>query len=619
MQTDVLERWQAQCGSFFDGLSLVAVEEIYWPIHRYLLTANLRQTTGLDALEEGLLRLVEAGVSSVNELTQLLGCSRAYVETMGRYLKAGVTPYVNDVGETWSPTPATKAAIAAGERTILVPEDRDLLRDGLFGFWLSHGDAKFKMTENPNSATSPSRWLGTLVEAEVEEQELSDKCRLALSTFDTDVEVHSYDEVRSGGLAWAALRLLYFQSADQKVGRVLLLNPESEDRPLDDLSFQFEQQLRTGNIPLYFPDDLLRTGSSFWESLATPVTGFSARETTALIENDLAETRQELNTFKTKHDNSETAAEFSRRFADALRTAQQTNSGEALLAVFDALTELLRWLSFRGSLSAENCSHLDHLRRLRANGIIAPDQCDRLTDIARTVDLSIGSSSTSDSDRKHISDRLVALLNLMSSELGLVHRRSATQEGENKEVIRRYEETIAKRDAERQQLLDKIDAMPTSQLLECREHPPLLGQALREAKQTLILISPWVKMRVLRPLLPELDGLLARGCEVWIGYGMPKSKHHQNSSDADAIRALQERQQTGMLYLVEMVTHEKVLIVDDLLFVNSSFNWLSYTGGDGRRETGTVLRGRLSHIRDRFLTDMRKKMSTQQYSNAEPN
>src|SRR5438445_1090885 len=206
MQTDVLERWQAQCGSFFDGLSLVAVEEIYWPIHRYLLTANLRQTTGLDALEEGLLRLVEAGVSSVNELTQLLGCSRAYVETLGRYLNAGVTPYVNDVGETWSPTPATKAASAAGERTILVPEDRDLLRDGLFGFWLSHGDAKFKMTENPNSATSPSRWLGTLVEAEVEEQELSDKCRLALSAFDTDVEVHSYDEVRSGGLASAALR-----------------------------------------------------------------------------------------------------------------------------------------------------------------------------------------------------------------------------------------------------------------------------------------------------------------------------------------------------------------------------------------------------------------------------
>ncbi len=153
-----------------------------------------------------------------------------------------------------------------------------------------------------------------------------------------------------------------------------------------------------------------------------------------------------------------------------------------------------------------------------------------------------------------------------------------------------------------------MDALPTSQLLDCREHPLLLGEALREAKQTLIVISPWVKMRVLRPLLRELDRLLARGCEVRIGYGMPKNRHHQNSSDADAVKALQDRQQTGMLHLVEMVTHEKVLIVDDLLFVNSSFNWLSYTGGDGRRETGTVLRGRLSHIRDRLLTDMRKKI-----------
>ena len=76
---------------------------------------------------------------------------------------------------------------------------------------------------------------------------------------------------------------------------------------------------------------------------------------------------------------------------------------------------------------------------------------------------------------------------------------------------------------------------------------------------------------------------------------MPKSRHHQDASDIDAIRALQEREKSGLLHLVEMVTHEKVLIVDDLLFANSSFNWLSYTGGDGRRETGTVLQGTLPH------------------------
>ena len=114
-------------------------------------------------------------------------------------------------------------------------------------------------------------------------------------------------------------------------------------------------------------------------------------------------------------------------------------------------------------------------------------------------------------------------------------------------------------------------------------------------------------MPVLRPLLPALDDLLARGCEVWIGYGMPKNKHHQDRTDLSALSALRERESTGLLHLVEMATHEKILVVDDLLFVNSSFNWLSFTGGDGRRETGTVLRGRLSHIRDRFLTDMRKK------------
>jgi hypothetical protein len=514
MQTDGLKRWQAQYDSFFDGLSLAAVDDVYWPIYEYTLTANLRQTTGLDALEEGLLRLVEAGICSVDELARLLGCSRAYVETMGRYLRSGITPYIKVVGETWSATPATKDAIAARERTILVPEDHDLLRDGLFGFWLSRGDERFTITKNPSSETSPSHWLGPLVERDIGEQEFGDSCRLTLRTFGADAEVHSYHASRSGNLGWVALRLLYFQSADKKVGRVLLLNPESEDRPLDELSFQFEQQLRTGEVPLYFPDDSLKTGSSFWESLATSAVGFSTRESVTLIENDLNETRQELQIFKAKHQNSETARDSSGRFADALRIVEQTNSDG-----------------------------------------------------------------------------------------------NSPQERENEDVICKYEEAIAVRDVELQRLLDKIAILPTSQLLESREHPPLLRQAIREAKQSLIVISPWIKMIVLRPLLPELDALLARGCEVWIGYGMPKNKRHQDASDPDAIRALQERERSGMLHLVEMITHEKVLIVDDLLFAISSFNWLSFRGGDGRRESGILLRGRLSQMRDRFLTDMRKKSS----------
>jgi hypothetical protein len=514
MQTDGLKQWQVQYESFFDGLSLVGVDDVYWPIYEYTLTANLRQTTGLDALEEGLLRFVEASISSVDELARLLGCSRAYVETMGRYLSTGITPYIKVVGETWSPTPVTKAAIAARERTILVPEDRDLLRDGLFGFWLSHGDERFTITENPSSEPSPSRWLGTLVERDIGEQEFGDSCRLTLPAFGRDVEVHSYHASRSGNLGWVSLRLLYFQSTDKKVGRVLLLNPESEDRPLDELSFQFEQQLRAGEIPLYFPDDSLKTGSSFWESFATSAVGFSTRENVTVIENDLDEVRQKLRTCKAKCPNSETTTDSSRQFADAVRIGEQTNS---------------------------------------------------------------------DGD--------------------------SPQERENEDLIRKYEAAIAIRDIERQQLQEDLDGMPTSQLLESREHPPLLRQAIRESKQSLIVISPWIRMIVLRPLLPELDALLARGCEVWIGYGMPKNRRHQDASDPDAIRALQERERSGMLHLVEMITHEKVLIVDDVLFAISSFNWLSFKGGDGRRESGILLRGRLSQMRDRFLTDMRKKSS----------
>ena len=483
----------------FEGLDLAAVEDIYWPVYRQVLTTNLRQTTGLDALEEGLLRLVEAGVSSSNELSRLLGCSQAYVDTMAQYLKVGVTPYIKVVGETWSPTPATATAIAAGERIVLIAEDRDLLRDGLFGFWLSHGDEQFKVVESPTSEISPSRWLGTLVEPDTGQQEFEDVCRTALSRFGEDVEVHSYSVPRSGVLGWVALRLLYFQSSDKKVGRILLLNPDSEDRPLDDLSFQFEQQLREGRIPLYFPDDSLGTGTSFWESLRTPIEGFVTRESLSLIENDLDETRQELLTFKTKHEDIEKATECNKRFLDALRIAKQTDSGESLLAVFDALTELLKWLLTRASLATEKASHFDALEQLKEKAIIAGDQCDRLGDIARTLEASISSSTTNDADRKLTSDRLAALLQIMSRELGLASGDYSTQLRENEEVLRKYEEAITVRDAERQQLLDKIAVMPTSELIESREHPPLLAQALKDAKQTLVVISPWIKIRVLRP------------------------------------------------------------------------------------------------------------------------
>lgn len=608
MQSDVSEQWREQYSSFFEGLTLSAVEEINWPVHRLTLTAHLRQSAELDALEEGLLRLVDAGIDSPDDLSTLLGCSSAYVETMGRYLQTGVTPYVSVADGKWTPTSATKTSIAARERIILVSEERDLLRDGLFGFWLTHGDTRFRVTEAPNSERSPSRWLGTLVNPEIATEDLQDTCQRALDTFGPDVEIHSYDEPQSLGLAWVLVRLLYFQSEDRKTGRVLLVNPESENQPLDDLSYQFEQMLRNRSVPLYFPDDALGTASAFWDSLKQPMVGYSVRENLALVENDLKETRQELDVLMVGRGKSEQSALAEKLFRENLALEQRISSGEALIAVDDAVTALLNWLNCRLPSPTNVKTQSGLLNYLRDGKALAKDQHERLQHIVLTLEQNIDKAAN-DAERKQTADRLGALLALMANELGLGH----TEEGEatkDTERIKRYEEAIAERDAVHQQLLDRIAEMPTSELIESKEHPPLLARALKEADKSLIVISPWIKMRVLRPLLPAIDGLLARGCEIWIGYGMPKSRHHQDTSDPDAIASLRERERAGLLHLVQLTTHEKVLILDDRLFVSSSFNWLSYTGGDGRRETGTVLRGRVSHMRDRFLKDMKNIAST---------
>jgi hypothetical protein len=179
-------------------------------------------------------------------------------------------------------------------------------------------------------------------------------------------------------------------------------------------------------------------------------------------------------------------------------------------------------------------------------------------------------------------------------------------ESDSLEAAARLQEALKNYETEIDDLRHALANAPVTRHLETKDHPPLLKEAFQSARKTIVLISPWIKMRILRPLLPQLDDALARGCEVWIGYGMPPSTTHKDNSDADAITALKQRESVG-LRLVDMWTHEKVLVVDDELYVNTSFNWLSYSGGDGRRESGLLQRGGVRPFRERFLADLERR------------
>ncbi|MGI4829198.1 MAG: hypothetical protein ACRYFU_13545 [Janthinobacterium lividum] len=147
-----------------------------------------------------------------------------------------------------------------------------------------------------------------------------------------------------------------------------------------------------------------------------------------------------------------------------------------------------------------------------------------------------------------------------------------------------------------------LDSIPRTQHIESSQHPGILLQAIDDARTVLILICPWIRMSVLRPLLPRLDRAMERGCLIYIGYGMPKSPYHPDNSDEEALVELRKREKCGMLRLRHISTHEKVIVQDDQRFVTSSFNFLSYTGGDKRRESGTLWLGNVGTYRDKFLS-----------------
>lgn len=164
------------------------------------------------------------------------------------------------------------------------------------------------------------------------------------------------------------------------------------------------------------------------------------------------------------------------------------------------------------------------------------------------------------------------------------------------------QEAVSLAEAKIASLEKQLASVPRIEHLEASQHPAVLRTAIRQSKSLLILICPWIRIKVLRPLLPDIDAAIRRGVHILIGYGMPKSSFHPDKTDDEALDELRQRQSGQQLWLVHLGTHEKVIVQDDQIFVNSSFNFFSYTGGDGRRESGTLQHGGVGPFRDKFIS-----------------
>lgn len=150
---------------------------------------------------------------------------------------------------------------------------------------------------------------------------------------------------------------------------------------------------------------------------------------------------------------------------------------------------------------------------------------------------------------------------------------------------------MANQDAEKSEIEKRLDEL-TFRVIRCWQHPGLLWTALKEATKRIVIVSPWIRDKVVnRDFLNRLEQRLKAGVDVHIGYGLSDEKRDPISRDAKkALESLARNYPNFRLkYLGN--THRKLLICDDKFAVSTSFNWLSF-GGDpampARDEQGTL-------------------------------
>ncbi len=149
----------------------------------------------------------------------------------------------------------------------------------------------------------------------------------------------------------------------------------------------------------------------------------------------------------------------------------------------------------------------------------------------------------------------------------------------------------------------------TLESLLCHRHPEILRNALRDARQRLLIISPWIRHHVVDPpFLRDLEAALVRGVLVHIGYGIDEGDVRRPGAPAAAgqnkpaitpqakraLDALAKRfRNFHFVYIGN--THRKLLVCDHEFSVVTSFNWLSFRGDSRdkpRDEFGQLVRKR---------------------------
>ncbi|TQR59585.1 phospholipase D-like domain-containing protein [Campylobacter troglodytis] len=126
-----------------------------------------------------------------------------------------------------------------------------------------------------------------------------------------------------------------------------------------------------------------------------------------------------------------------------------------------------------------------------------------------------------------------------------------------------------------------------------QEHPKFFRYALQSAKKMVCVHSPWIRGRVLRIYEKDLKVALERGVDLFFKYNMtPRNERDKLDLDSEAkaiCQILSKDYPNFHLIKDETSNHSKILICDEAFMIVGSFNWLSYSGEDNRKETSALM------------------------------
>jgi hypothetical protein len=210
-------------------------------------------------------------------------------------------------------------------------------------------------------------------------------------------------------------------------------------------------------------------------------------------------------------------------------------------------------------------------------------------------------------------------------------RRVMENEHQREEIVIQVEEhqilKTATQDArERKELEEKIDELQKNlqskeqaietlrqqlrqskvEFLRTEQHRRKLFQAVCEAKQEIIIISPWMTPTACDDqLCKAFAEAIVRGVRLRIGYGIGRDRSPQeaeyNRHNVEEVKKTIRKHvrslnsSCSLDFLNDIVktagTHQKMLVCDRQFAITGSFNWLSYMGkqDDGYRQEISVL------------------------------